>query len=103
MNKNLAGASGINRWMKEEWVSVDNWLQGQKIPCGSDLAPKIHSCRPLKRVNSGTPITIPEIIEKHGRAFLEKKVKQKKAAPEKNIFWDEKIARAKGTKNKNRK
>jgi hypothetical protein len=100
MEKKKASKQGINRWMAEEWVSVDNWLKGQKVPCGSDKAPRIHSCRPLKRITAGTPITIPEIIKQSGRSFLEKKVKEKKAQPEKLIFWDEKMARTKAKNHK---
>lgn len=61
---------GIQRWLKgEEWVKVLPFVKsGKKVACGS--GDDKHACRPSKRVNSKTPITIQEVIKKHG----EKKV-----------------------------
>ena len=38
---------------------------GKKVPCGS--GDDKHACRPSKRVNNKTPITIQEVIKKHGK------------------------------------
>jgi len=54
-----------SRWLKEEWVQVVPYVRdGKKIACGSDNK-KNKVCRPLKRIDSNTPITIAELRKKY--------------------------------------
>ena len=56
-------STGINRWLKaEEWIQVLPYLDGKIIQCGSSKGEMI-ACRPSKRANSKTPITIQEVIK----------------------------------------
>ena len=59
---------GIQRWLKgEKWIKVLPYVESGKIVnCGT--GDDKHACRPLKRVNSKTPITIDEVIKKHGKS-----------------------------------
>ena len=56
----------INRWMDEKWISVIAFLNGDIEQCGS-LDNTLTACRPMIKLK-GTPITIDEIIKKHGKS-----------------------------------
>lgn len=54
-----------SRWLREEWVQVIPYVRdGKKIACGSDNK-KNKVCRPLKRIDNNTPITIAELKKKY--------------------------------------
>jgi len=78
---------GIGKWFKEEWVNVCKpKVQGKYQPCGREQS-KIRAypyCRPLHRVNKGTPMTVKEIVNKHGKEYLTTlcKKKRKEGLPE---------------------
>jgi hypothetical protein len=54
---------GIARWFKEEWVDV--CALPKKKPCGREeySKKKFPYCRPLKRVDKDTPITVAELTK----------------------------------------
>lgn len=61
---------GVNRWFREQWIQVMPFLTtGRKVPCGArkDAA---KACRPLVRIAEQTPITLPELLERHPRQKL---------------------------------
>jgi len=62
-------STGTTRWLEEKWIKVADWIQGKKTPCGYDDRNK-HACRPSVRVNKQTPITIQEVIKKHGKELV---------------------------------
>ena len=69
---------GTVRWRKEQWITVLPYvLYGQVVPCGSKDR-RMHACRPLKRITKNTPVTIDEVLKKHGKykvvAFAQKKI-----------------------------
>lgn len=67
INEEKEKKSGLNRWLKEKWIEVIPYLiNGDIIECGNKKSPYI-ACRPLKRINKNTPITINELIQKHGK------------------------------------
>lgn len=72
---------GIDRWFEEEWVNVCKPKKGGKYqPCGREQS-KVRAypyCRPLKRVNKGTPKTVGELVDKHGKEYLDKLCKKKR-------------------------
>ena len=59
---------GTTRWnKKEQWIQVKPYVEkNEKIECGSDKR-KDKACRPLKKVNEDTPLTIHEIVKKWGK------------------------------------
>lgn len=59
----------LSKWRSEDWVSVKDYLNGKKVECGSSTIGK-NACRPLKKVNDKTPITLPELIKIHGKKKL---------------------------------
>ena len=51
-------SKGIRRWFDEQWIQVVPYLTKNKIvQCGDDNVDG-KACRPLKRINSKSPITI---------------------------------------------
>ena len=85
--KPVKSSSGISKWFKEEWVQVEEYLKnGKKVQCGSsNKAGK--ACRPLKRVNSDTPITIPELLKIHDKDLLIKISRQKQRDMDGRLSW----------------
>lgn len=79
---------GVDRWNKEKWIQVVPFLEsGKRIACGFGDGGK--GCRPSKRVDKDTPITIQELIKKHGKAPLLKLAKEKKKDMSKRVRWDD--------------
>ena len=67
--------SGLTRWFDEKWVNVCKKKGSSYAPCGRkkvEDSKKYPYCRPLHRINKGTPMTVSELIKKHGS----KKIKQ---------------------------
>ena len=59
--------NGTLRWHKERWIQIIPYVkEGKIIECGSNNK-DTKACRPLIRVNKGTPPTIDEIIKKFGK------------------------------------
>lgn len=58
---------GLKSWREEEWIQVIPYVkEGKKIICGASNR-KNKVCRPLKRINKSTPITIDEVLKKWGK------------------------------------
>ena len=80
-------AKSTARWRKEKWIQVIPFLtSGKYIECGhaKDM-PKV--CRPLIRINSKTPITLPELIKLHSKKELLQLAKKKHSDMDGRIFW----------------
>jgi len=76
-----------SRWNEEEWIQVIPYLQsGKKIACGS-ANKKTKVCRPLKRINSSTPITLPELMKMHSKEDLLKLARKKNRNMEGRAVW----------------
>jgi hypothetical protein len=59
-------APGVRRWLRERWIMVTNYvLEGKTVPCGNH-ARRQHACRPLVRVTKKTPMTVNEVLSRHG-------------------------------------
>lgn len=62
--------SGAKRWINEEWVQVVPYLEDNKIiECGSNNK-ETKACRPTKKINNNTPLTIDELLKIHGKKKL---------------------------------
>ena len=72
----------LERWYKEEWVDLCRPKRGGRYqPCGrSVLKGKYPFCRPLKRVDKGTPMTVSEVIKKFGLSKLKERCRKKQKA-----------------------
>lgn len=53
------------KWLREEWIDVLSHLKGVKMKCGSSER-RQHACRPSKRIDRSTPLTIDEVVRLHG-------------------------------------
>ena len=76
----------LSRWSSEKWVQVVPYLEtGAKVVCGEGSNTK--GCRPTKRINKDTPITIDELIKIHGKKKLLELAKKKKKNMDLRINW----------------
>ncbi len=74
------------KWLDEAWVQVVPFLEsGKKIKCGEGAESK--GCRPTVRIDNKTPITINELIKKHGKDKLLAFGKKKKANMNLRASW----------------
>lgn len=81
--------SKLSRWREEKWIKILPYLlEGKEVVCGSGGKDK-HSCRPLKRINKDTPMTISELIKKHGKRKLVSLAKKKAKNMDIRINWEE--------------
>jgi hypothetical protein len=82
--KNL---TGINKWYAEQWVQVGKYLeQGSKVDCGASNR-ETKACRPLKRIDKTTPITIPELLKIHSKSKLISLAKKKQKDMNGRVVW----------------
>lgn len=78
---------GISRWYKEEWIQVLPYLKnGKKIQCGSSNKDG-KACRPLKRIDGNTPITIPELLKIHSKSKMIKMAGEKEKNMSRRVYW----------------
>ena len=76
-----------SRWLKEQWIQVIPYIKNnKKVICGADNK-KNKVCRPLKRIDKNTPITIKELREiytdKEILKLANKKIKDMKG----RVMW----------------
>tara|TARA_E500000318_G_scaffold111297_2_gene129355 strand:- start:1476 stop:1895 length:420 start_codon:yes stop_codon:yes gene_type:complete len=85
-NKKRNQAS-TDRWRTEQWVVVSEYLNGnKKIVCGtSEIKNKV--CRPLKRINKDTPITLPELLKIHSKKDLLTLANKKRNDMKGRVMW----------------
>jgi len=75
------------RWRDEEWVQVIPYItKGEKIPCGEDNK-KNKVCRPLKKINKETPITITELRRKYTDNNILKLARKKVNDMDGRVYW----------------
>lgn len=79
--------SGLSLWYQENWVQVQPYLsRGAKIKCGSSNKDG-KACRPLRRISSKTPITIPELLKIHTKKKLLKLASSKEKDMKGRVNW----------------
>jgi hypothetical protein len=79
--------TGTSKWYTEQWVQVESYLKtGKKVKCGSSEK-LTKACRPLKRVNSKTTFTIPELLKIHSKSKLIKLAKKKQKDMSGRVMW----------------
>lgn len=79
--------TGINKWFVEQWVQVEPYLRtGSKVDCGASNR-QTKACRPLKRVDITTPITLPELLKIHSKSKLMSLAKKKQKDMNGRVVW----------------
>ena len=79
---------GVKRWNNEQWIQVLPFIEsGKKVPCGFGSSTK--SCRPSKRIDKQTPMTVQELVKKHGKKKLEDLANKKRKNMTKRVNWEE--------------
>lgn len=81
------GDKKLARWYKEVWVDLCRPKKnGTYQPCGRQtMKGKYPFCRPLKRVNKGTPMTVGEVLKKYGLAKIRERCARKQKAKKKTM------------------
>jgi len=87
---NSINNSKLDIWRSEKWMSVKDYLEGKIIPCGSPSIGR-NACRPTVKINKDTPLTIQELIKKHGKTKLKEIVNKKIKNMDKRINWNKLI------------
>lgn len=83
-----SSSSGVARWMREEWVQVEPYLRNGTVrACGAPNTSGAKACRPLHRIAPRTPPTLPELVERHGKAHLLRLARAKRADMEGRVDW----------------
>lgn len=78
---------GVKRWNAEEWIQVLPFVEsGKKVACGFGGGGK--GCRPSKRIDIDTPMTIQEVIKKHGKKKVSELAKKKRNNMSLRIDWE---------------
>jgi len=79
--------SNLKNWRDEKWIQVLPFLtQGKRIECG-DAGRGKKSCRPTKKIDDKTPITINELIKIHGKNKLIEIARKKVNNMDKRVNW----------------
>jgi len=77
---------GLRRWFRESWIQVEPYVKsGKKVNCGNGKNGK--ACRPLVRVSSATPITLPELLEIHSKKKLLSLARKKQKNMSGRVRW----------------
>jgi hypothetical protein len=79
----------LKRWFNEKWVDVCEYVEHKKIKeCGRKHADwkDYPYCRPYKRESPQTPMTLHELIEKHGISQVRNRCAKKKNSPSDKIL-----------------
>jgi hypothetical protein len=77
---------GVDRWDKENWIEITPYLkENKKIVCGSRNINK--ACRPSKRIDKNTPITINEMLKIHKKEDIIKIAEKKKKNMDLRVNW----------------
>ena len=78
---------GARKWLSEEWIQVIPYIkEKKKVVCGDRTAAK-KGCRPFKRIDEKTPITIKELMKIHSKEKLIELAKKKKKDMDLRINW----------------
>ena len=81
--------SGLKRWFGEKWVNVCKKKGSSYAPCGRkkvEDSKKYPYCRPLHRINKGTPMTVSELIKKYGSKKIKQMCSKKNTGDSKRII-----------------
>ena len=96
--------NNLTRWFNEKWVNVCKKKSGKYVPCGRKKSSmkKYPYCRPLYRINSGTPMTVGEIKKKYGSKKLKEMCKRKNSKRDKKsmTYVKKTIKKSKNKKSK---
>jgi hypothetical protein len=78
----------LDEWFESNWIDVVALLKdGKVVQCGEGEGGK--ACRPIKRLNKSTPITLQELLELHSVKEILKFAERKANNMELNAFWKE--------------
>jgi hypothetical protein len=79
---------GISQWFKEKWVMVIPFVKsGKVVECG-EKSKDTKACRPLKRINKSTPITLPELLDMHSKKDILEMSRKKNKNMKKRVNWE---------------
>ena len=102
---NKKSNTNLNRWFNEKWVNVCKKKSNKYVPCGRKKGSmkQYPYCRPLKRINSKTPMTVGEIKKKYGIQKLKDMCKKKNSKKDKKSMTFINKSKSKSKKLKSKK
>ena len=105
--RRLGTTGSTSKWLKEEWIQVIPYLtKGENVVCGSNIK-KSKVCRPFKRIDDSTPITIKELLKLHSKRDLLVLARKKNNDMAGRVYWKNlkfiESKKIKNTKTQNKK
>jgi len=86
-SKKKPRGTGLDSWYAEKWIQVIPYLTSNRIiQCGAQNKDG-KACRPLHRISSSTPRTLPELLKMHSRAALIRLAKKKEKDMRGRVAW----------------
>jgi hypothetical protein len=86
-SKEKAAKGGARKWLSEEWIQVIPYLkENKKVVCGDRTEAK-KGCRPSRRVDENTPISIKELMKIHSKQVLIELAEKKRKDMNLRINW----------------
>lgn len=85
--KDKKKSNNLKRWREEQWIQILPLLTEKKIVICGDDNKDTKVCRPIKRMDEKTPITIQEILELHSLKDVIKYAKMKNNDMKGRIYW----------------
>ena len=77
---------GLKRWLSQNWVSMEHYLNGNLIECGSDSIGK-NVCRPLYKGQENI-LTASEVLRLHGKKAIRNIIRKKKRNMDLILDWE---------------
>jgi hypothetical protein len=79
--------TGVGRWMEEEWVQVVPYVtSGRIVRCGERRGAS-KACRPLRRRSKATPLTVGELVRRHGKDKVLRMASRKARDMDGRLHW----------------
>ena len=79
--------SGPTQWHLEQWVMVIPFIKsGKVVECRSHIKDG-KACRPLKRINDQTPVTLPELLKMYSKSQVLEMARKKNKNMKRRVDW----------------
>jgi len=76
------------RFFQEKWVQVIPFLKSGKVVECNAHEETTKACRPLYRVSSDTPVTLPELLDLHPKSEILVMARKKNKNIKKSVEWE---------------
>ena len=85
--KGTKKGGGTTQWYLEQWVMIIPFIKtGKVVECGSQIKDG-KACRPLKRINKQTPVTLPELLKIYSKSQVLEMARKKNKNMKRRVNW----------------